>query len=84
MTREPVIYLVEAGSDGGIVKVTVNGQTQTLPDDTTAAGLIEIMGLAGQRLALEINGEIVPASTHQTRDFQHGDKIEIVHAVGGG
>jgi len=66
------------------VQVTINGQIQTLPDGITAAGLIEMMGLTGQRLALEVNGEIVPASTHETRDVQSGDEVEIVHAVGGG
>jgi sulfur carrier protein len=66
------------------VQVTINGQERTLPDGFTAAGLIEMMGLTGQRLALEVNGEIVPASTHATCDFQPGDQVEIVHAVGGG
>ena len=55
-----------------------------MPDGITAAGLIEMMGLTGKRLALEVNGEIVPASTHETRDVQSGDEVEIVHAVGGG
>jgi sulfur carrier protein len=66
------------------VQVTINGETRELPDGTTAVGLVELMGLTGQRLAIEVNGEIVPASTHKTHDFHPGDTVEIVHAVGGG
>ncbi|HEB56426.1 MAG TPA: sulfur carrier protein ThiS [Gammaproteobacteria bacterium] len=66
------------------MKILVNGQERELPDELTAAGLIEQMGLTGQRLAMEVNEEIVPRSTFDTHVFQDADRVEIVHAVGGG
>ncbi len=66
------------------MKIFVNGQGQELPDGLTAAGFIEQMGLTGQRLAMEVNEEIVPRSTFDEHVFQDGDRVEIVHAVGGG
>jgi sulfur carrier protein len=62
----------------------INGKPQQLPDGTTAAQLIEHLGLAGQRLAMEVNREIVPRSDFATRTFRPGDEIEIVRAIGGG
>jgi sulfur carrier protein len=42
------------------------------------------MGLGGQRIAMEVNLEIVPRSTYEIHALQPGDRIEVVHAVGGG
>ncbi len=66
------------------MKIFVNGQGQELPDGFNATGLVEQMGLSGQRLAMEVNQEIVPRSTFDEYVFQDGDRVEIVHAVGGG
>ena len=41
-------------------------------------------GLAGKRVAVEVNLEIVPRSQHATRVLREGDRVEIVHAIGGG
>ena len=64
--------------------IIVNGETRSVPERTTAAGLIDILELGGRRLALELNGEIVPRSEHAGCPLSAGDEIEIVHAVGGG
>ncbi len=66
------------------MKIFVNGQERELSDNLTAAGLIEQMGLTGQRLAMEVNEEIVPRSTFDAHHFHDADRVEIVHAVGGG
>lgn len=66
------------------MEITVNGQTQSVPDGFTAAQLVEQMGLGDRRIAMEVNLEIVPRSTYVQHALNHGDKIEIVHAVGGG
>jgi len=66
------------------MEIIVNGQTQNVPEGFTAAQLVEQMGLGGRRIAMEVNMEIVPRSTYPEHQLTPGDKIEIVHAVGGG
>jgi sulfur carrier protein len=66
------------------MQITVNGESTELPEGATAQGLVELLELTGRRLAMEVNGEIVPRSQHATRTLATGDRIEIVHAVGGG
>lgn len=64
--------------------IRINGDEQVAPDGETVAALVERLGLAGKRLAVELNGEILPRSEHAERALADGDRIEIVHAVGGG
>ncbi len=66
------------------MEITVNGQSQIIPQGFTAAQLVEQMGLMGRHIAMEVNLEIVPRSTYVEHVLNGGDKIEIVHAVGGG
>ena len=62
----------------------VNGQTTEFPAGLTARGLLELLELSGRRVALEVNGEIVPRSSRAAHELRDGDKVEIIHAVGGG
>jgi sulfur carrier protein len=64
--------------------VTINGEPQQLPTPQTVAALLEARGLAGKRVAVERNGEIVAKSRHTETLLAAGDRIEIVIAVGGG
>jgi len=64
--------------------IILNGQSLPLPDQTTLAALLEAQHLAQRRVAVEINGEIIPRSQHAERVLAAGDKVEIVHALGGG
>ena len=66
------------------MQVIVNGTPQPLPDGSTVAQLLERMALAGKRVAVERNGEIVPKSLHPQVPLADGDRLEIVVAVGGG
>lgn len=66
------------------MEIIVNGESRTVPDQYTVASLVEEMGLTQGRLAVEVNLEIVPRSQHASQTLQAGDKVEIVHAVGGG
>jgi thiamine biosynthesis protein ThiS len=67
-----------------VITVSINGVARQLPDSTSVAALIEEMGLAGKRVALERNGEIVPRSSFSAQLLAEGDKLEVVVAVGGG
>ncbi|WP_018954944.1 sulfur carrier protein ThiS [Thioalkalivibrio sulfidiphilus] len=64
--------------------ITLNGEHRSVPDGLTAAGLLEHLEMTGQRLAMEINGEIVPRGLHAEHRIQPGDRVEIVRAIGGG
>lgn len=66
------------------VNILVNGEARAVDDGCTIAALLAQLGLAGQRLAVEINEEIVPRSTHAQHVLAAGDRVEIVHAIGGG
>lgn len=66
------------------MEIKVNGEPRQVAEGCTAAALVETMGLSGKRIAMEVNMEIVPRSTYPEFTFNPGDKIEIVHAVGGG
>jgi len=53
-------------------------------EDCTVAQLLEDLSLTRHRLAVEINLEIVPRSGYARHRLMAGDKVEIVHAIGGG
>ncbi len=64
--------------------LVINGESRTFPAPLTVSGLVETLGYAGKRVAIERNGEIVPRSRHAEVKLETGDKLEIVVAVGGG
>lgn len=66
------------------MELVINGKTEQLPDGLNAARLIEHLGLQNERLAMEVNREIVPRSRFDSHYFSPGDEIEIVRAIGGG
>lgn len=66
------------------MNLMVNGKAQQCPLDTTVSALLEQLALAGRRVAVERNGNIVPRSQHVSTKLSEGDEIEIVVAVGGG
>ena len=63
--------------------ITLNGDAREFPLDTTVVELLDTLGYAGKRVAVERNGEIVPKSQHAQTTLADGDQIEIVVAVGG-
>ena len=67
-----------------VIEVNVNGAAQRLESDTDVAALLERLQLAGKRVAVERNGEIVPRSRFAQTALANGDRLEIVVAVGGG
>lgn len=66
------------------MQIQLNGTPTDIPDALSARELLDRLELAGRRVALEVNGEIVPRSTHPGYRFRPDDKVEIVHAIGGG
>jgi len=66
------------------MQIIVNGEQKQVEPGLTAAALVEQMGLGGRRIAMEVNLEILPRSRYAEHAFADGDRIEIVHFVGGG
>ncbi len=66
------------------MQVQVNGDPMELPDEATVAILIDHLALVGKRLAVEVNEDIVPRSQHADFSLSEGDRVEVVHAIGGG
>lgn len=64
--------------------VNINGDSRDVPDNCTAQNLIELLDMQNDRIAMEVNMEIVPRSTYSKFTFNEGDNIEIVRAIGGG
>jgi sulfur carrier protein len=67
-----------------MLNIVLNGQPLALPGNTCVTDLLEGAGFAGRKVAVEINREIVPKSAHAQRMLAEGDRVEIVHALGGG
>lgn len=63
--------------------IIINGQHRDLEQIVTIRDLLAVLQLTG-RLAVEINSRIIPRSRYSEHALQDGDRIEIVHAIGGG
>ncbi len=66
------------------MRIQLNGEPFELPDGESVAALLTRLDLAGRRVAVELNLDIVPRSEHARTLLREGDRIEIVHAIGGG
>lgn len=67
-----------------MIRIVLNGAPRDLADGTTVAALVDSEGLANRRIAVELNGEVLPKSLHPSTALADGDRVEIVHALGGG
>ncbi|MFA7282678.1 MAG: sulfur carrier protein ThiS [Sterolibacterium sp.] len=67
-----------------MISFTLNGETRHLQEPTAIALLLDDLGYAGKRVAVEMNGEIVPKSQHAATLIEPDCRFEIVVAVGGG
>lgn len=66
------------------MNLILNGEPRTFSGLSNIAGLMAALGLDGRKVAVERNLEIVPRSAYLTTQVVDGDRIEIVHFIGGG
>lgn len=66
------------------MQIILNGQVLSLDEPISVTVLLEQQGYAQRRVAVEVNRCIVPKSRHAQHLVNDGDKVEIVHALGGG
>jgi sulfur carrier protein len=67
-----------------VIQLSVNGEPRRLAANANVSELLASLELAGKRVAVERNGEIVPRSRYAQTALADGDRLEIVVAVGGG
>ena len=67
-----------------MIQLSVNGQVRRFEPGANIAQLLDTLELAGKRVAVERNGEIVPRGRYAATRLADGDALEIVVAVGGG
>jgi thiamine biosynthesis protein ThiS len=66
------------------IAITLNGDPYTIEGDPRVATLIERLGIRPTRVAVEINGAIIPKAQHADAVIAAGDVVEVINFVGGG
>jgi thiamine biosynthesis protein ThiS len=66
------------------MKLTINGQEKDFPAALKLSELIQQLGMKPERVAVELNREIASRERWQSIELREGDRLEIVHFVGGG
>lgn len=66
------------------ITLQLNGEPCSIDANASISDLLRANGLEHKPVAVEVNQDIVPRSEHPTHKLQAGDKVEIVHAIGGG
>jgi len=66
------------------VKIWLNGEEREIPDGITVGELLDSLKVVRARVAVEVNLRVVRRADHDTHRLQEGDRVEVVHFVGGG
>ncbi len=66
------------------LRLTINGKERDLRSGSTLSELLRELEISSPHFAVALNYQVVPKSKYETTPVEDGDKIEIVHAVGGG
>ncbi len=66
------------------MQIVLNGETRTVAAGLTVTGLLAELGIDARKVAVERNLEIVPKSVFAATALAEGDRLEIVHFIGGG
>lgn len=66
------------------MKIRLNGEEKDIEAETTLPALVESLSLAPERIAVELNGEVVRRAEWPRVTLGEGDRVEVVHFVGGG
>ena len=67
-----------------VINITLNGEPREVPGEIRLDSLLELFSLPNQRVAIEMNGDVVRRPDWPRQIVNDGDKIEVVHFVGGG
>jgi len=67
-----------------VLDIELNGAAHQLPAESSLHDLVEALGLAGQKLALAVNRQVVPRERWRDTRLQARDRVDVVRAIGGG
>ncbi len=67
-----------------IMEIQVNGESREVPDKTTLTALLHTLNIVMDRVAVEVNLEILEPQEFHKRELRHGDQVEILSFIGGG
>ena len=79
MASGTVLFFIVA-----IVTVQINGEGREIADGVSVAELLEQLGIRPARVVVELNRDVVARDAYAATQLKEGDRIEIVHFVGGG
>lgn len=71
-------------NEASLIRIVLNGESREVPADLTLTALLDWLKVAADRVAVERNLEIVPRRQWETVRVEGGDRLEVVHFVGGG
>lgn len=66
------------------MQIELNGQATQVIDQCSITKILEVLELQNQRVAVEVNQEVIPRAKHNSFELSSGDQVEIIQAVGGG
>ena len=66
------------------VNIAINGEKREFEEGLSVTRLIELLGVRPGRVVVELNRDVLSRAAHGTTILKEGDKLEIVHFVGGG
>ena len=66
------------------MKIQINGESREMPDGSSLRDVVDTLGLAAERVAIELNQHVVRRVEWANTELRDGDRVEIVHFVGGG
>lgn len=67
-----------------MIRIYLNGESRNIDDEKGIAEMLELLSLPSQRVAVEVNGVVVRRADWPATTVKDGDRIEVVHFVGGG
>ncbi len=73
-----------SGEVGSGIQVTINGEPRSVPQGTSLDGLVALLGVPEDRVAVEYNKQVVRRGQWAAVPLAEGDRVEIVQFVGGG
>lgn len=82
-TKRPTAAIKRLFLLGAMVLIQINGENRESAEQTVLQ-MLESLGIDPKRVAVELNMDILPKSDYSSRAIADGDKLEIVHFVGGG